>query len=1022
MRSKFLFLFLLFGIGVEWVEAQNGESDLSLADRDNYDIRQYNSENGLPQNSATGLLLDKNDFLWITTQNGLVRFDGRRFRLYDKSNTPAIRSNRFSVIAESSQREVLLVSSFDPAEIYKVDADYKVVTDTQRSRLPHKFLHLNAKGIFDCTPLFKYHARPGNTVDTLFLNNLCSSETYLILNDNEIVVRDRLNQWYYLNNVSAEVKQLPVDSKPEDTHVFVLHGVFCVFSQSGGWRFFRHGIETTIQVDKTLSDLIKKAMPGLKSELGPGGDQVLIRHQNDIYEVSLHKDVLKAELIFQDLQLLDKIIATSFLHDRKNQRLFIATVTSGFIVVTKRLFKALTFDSPDQLDNAFKAFLLLPNKKILTQNGILDKGSRNDHLLFTGQLRPDGNCFYKAKDKSIWLSKEKRLHIYDSNFSTVLAVDSLPLDSYISCIIEDSRHTIWVGTLTSLLKVQGGKLQYVFKRHPPFVKHNIESIVEISPTEFWIACRDGIYVYDIARDSIGENPILPHIYARNFYRAKDNGIWIATYGNGYYKYHMGKFIAFPVDVQHYLSTAHTFLEDDFGFLWISTNHGLFRIMKKELDDFITGGNRSLYYYHIDKSSGFNTNEFNGGCNPASQTDDEGNFYFPSLNGIVYFNPSRVHPELPDRNIFVDDLFVDSEHLDYRKINTIRPDFHRLIVDIATPFFGLEENLKLEYTLDSNGGKWYPVNRDGRITINRLPHGKYELLVRKHNGSVENRFTHLTIPFEVQPHWYRTWLFFVLVALIAGGLVFLLFRLRTRILLNQNLRLQLKVDQRTAELEESTKIKERLLSVIMHDMRSPMFSQALLIDHLHKNFKKFSETELSDLFFLLKDSTNKICQFSTDFLIWYDSQRKGFSIKQENIKLADFIKEHTVLYENIALRKGLTFDRDIPSGLALISDRNILAIVLRNLVDNAVKYTSSGGIGIAADSKDGYIEIIVKDTGQGMTASKITEILATNENYTNTTGPTFGYRFIMELARKLNGEVNMESAPAKGTTVVVSFRV
>jgi K+-sensing histidine kinase KdpD len=231
-----------------------------------------------------------------------------------------------------------------------------------------------------------------------------------------------------------------------------------------------------------------------------------------------------------------------------------------------------------------------------------------------------------------------------------------------------------------------------------------------------------------------------------------------------------------------------------------------------------------------------------------------------------------------------------------------------------------------------------------------------------------------------------------------------------------------VDQRTAELEESTKIKERLLSVIMHDMRSPMFSQALLIDHLHKNFQKFSETELSDLFFLLKDSTNKICQFSTDFLIWYDSQRKGFSIKQENIKLVDFIKEHTVLYENIALRKGLAFDRDIPSGLALISDRNILAIVLRNLVDNAVKYTSSGGIVIAANSNDGYIEIMVKDTGQGMTASKITEILATNENDTNTTGPTFGYRFIMELARKLNGEVNMESAPAKGTTVVVSFRV
>ena len=1025
MRRKFLFLFCLFGIGVVWAEAQNGGSVLSPADRNNYDIKQYNSENGLPQNSATGLLLDKNNFLWITTQNGLVRFDGRRFRIYDKSNTPAIRSNRFSVIAESSQNEVLLGSSFDPSEIYKVGPDYKVVVDTARTRIPHKFLHINSTGIFDCTPLFNHYTRARDGIDTVFLDSLCASETYLILNDNEMVVRDSRNVWYYLNNVSAEVNKLPVSIKDEGAHIFVLNGIFCVFSEKGEWLCFQHGKEKNLSVDKAVSELLKGAFsrPGQKLMIGrPGGDHVIIRHQNDIYELSLHNDVLRAELIFQDLKILDELIATSFLFDKKNQRLFIATVTTGFFIVTKRLFKAVTFNSPDRLDNAFKAFLLLPNKNILTQNGILDKSNENDHLLFKKDLRPDGNCIYKARDRSIWVSKDKQLHIYDSNFSKELAVDSLQLDSYISCIIEDTRHTIWISTLTSLLKIEGGKLQYVFKHYTPFVNHNIESIAEVSPMEFWIATRDGIYIYDIVKNRVGEEPVLPHVYARNFYRARDNSIWVATYGNGYYKYHMGKFIAFPVDQQNYLSTAHTFLEDDFGFFWINTNHGLFRTRKKDLDDFAVGRNNSLYYYHIDKTSGFNTNEFNGGCNPASQMDDEGNFYFPSLNGIVYFNPGRVFPEMPDRGIFVDDLFVDSLPLDYRMTHVIKPDFHRLIVDITTPFFGLEENLKLEYTLDSNGGKWYPVNRDGRITINRLPHGRYKLLVRKENGSAENRFTHMAIAFEVQHHWYNTWIFFSLVALAAGSLLFLLYRLRTRILLRQNLRLQMKVDERTSELEQSTIIKERLLSVIMHDMRSPMFSQALLIDHLHKNFHRFSEQELDELFFLLKDSSNRLCQFSTDFLIWYDSQKQGFSVKREDIDLVDFIKETTVIYESIALRKGLDFYRDVASGLVLISDRNILAIVIRNLVDNAVKYTGSGSVGISAYQEDGQIQIQVKDTGQGMTALKIEEITSFNEKDTNTTGPTFGYRFIMELAQKLNGEVDIESAPARGTTVVVSFKV
>jgi len=1023
MWRKFFILFYLFGIGIGCVEAQYGGIDLSPADRDNYDIKQYNSENGLPQNSATGLLLDKNDFLWITTQNGLVRFDGRRLRIYDKTNTAAIRSNRFSIIAESSQGEVLLGSSFDPSEIYKVDKDNTVVIDTARTRIPHKFLHINSKGFFDCTPLFKYYAGAGHAIDTLFLNNLCASETFVILNDNEIVVRDSLNQWYYLNNVSAQVNKLPVPFKGGGAHVFALNGIFCIFSEKGEWLFFSHGKDTTLQVDKTLSSLVKKVSsisdPNLI--LGPGGDQVIIRDQNDIYEVSLNKDVLRAELIFKNLNILDKIIATSFLYDKKNQRLFIATVTTGFIIVTKKLFKALTFTSADPLDNAFKAFLLLPDKKILTQNGILDKSNGNDHLLFKRDLRPDGNCFYKARDRSIWVSKDKRLHIYDNSVSKELAVDSLPLDSYIGCIIEDSRHTVWISTLTSLLKMEAGKLQYVFRRHPPFVTHNIEYIAEISPTQLWIASRDGIYLYDIAKNSIGETPVLPHVYARNIYRAKDNSIWVATYGNGYYKYYMGKFISLPMDPQNYLSTAHAFLEDDFGFFWISTNHGLFRVRKKDLDDFATGKDDSLYYYYIDKSSGFNTNEFNGGCSPASQTDDEGNFYFPSLDGIVYFNPGRVHPEMPDRAIFVDEFLVDLLRLDHRKTPVIKPDFHQIIVAITTPFYGLEENLKLEYTLDPAREKWYPVNKDGRITINRLPHGKYSLLVRKHNGRARDRFTHMAIAFEVQPHWYDTWIYYALLALTAGSLLILLFRLRIRILRQQNLRLQMKVEERTSELEQSTIIKERLLSVIMHDMRSPMFSQALLIDHLHENFNKLSDQQLNELFFLLKDSSNRICQFSTDFLIWYDSQKEGFSIKSENIELLDFIQETTVLYKDIALRKGLYFNWDIPTGLALISDRNILAIVVRNLVDNAVKYTGSGTIGISASQKNGHIQIQVKDTGQGMTASKIKEIRSINEKDTNREGHTFGYRFIMELVRKLNGDVDIESVPARGTTVVVRFK-
>ncbi|WP_431217483.1 ATP-binding protein [Puia sp. P3] len=77
--------------------------------------------------------------------------------------------------------------------------------------------------------------------------------------------------------------------------------------------------------------------------------------------------------------------------------------------------------------------------------------------------------------------------------------------------------------------------------------------------------------------------------------------------------------------------------------------------------------------------------------------------------------------------------------------------------------------------------------------------------------------------------------------------------------------------------------------------------------------------------------------------------------------------------------------------------------------------------MSASREDGHIQIIVRDTGQGMSPVKIAEITSVNEKAAGGTASNFGYRFIMELTRKLDGVVNIHSAPAAGTTVVVRFR-
>jgi signal transduction histidine kinase len=280
---------------------------------------------------------------------------------------------------------------------------------------------------------------------------------------------------------------------------------------------------------------------------------------------------------------------------------------------------------------------------------------------------------------------------------------------------------------------------------------------------------------------------------------------------------------------------------------------------------------------------------------------------------------------------------------------------------------------------------------------------------------------ISIPFEVLPNWYNTGWFRLLIAAAFLLLVLLVLRLRNRFLLRQNTRLQRKVEERTEELEQSTLLKDQLLSVIMHDLRSPLFSMSLLISHLGENFKRMKADEVEDLLRQLESSSRSISQFSSDFLTWYNSQMNGLTIRKESIDLGSFIRVTGDFYKDIADRKRISFDYQTIPGLILYSDKNILAVVLRNIIDNAIKYTRSGRVGVGTEKRDGQILVSITDTGSGMTPEKIAEILSYSENGPVLVTTSFGYRFITQLTRKLGGELRIDSEPGTGTVVTVAFR-
>jgi signal transduction histidine kinase len=744
------------------------------------------------------------------------------------------------------------------------------------------------------------------------------------------------------------------------------------------------------------------------------GSSTLIRRHNDFYRLRIDNNTLTSTLLFGDLACMENQPVYTMIYDSLSRMLLLGTQNAGLWCITPELFRPLTFRSKNFIDNVFMSFQPLRNGLILTNSGILDHVDDRRSSLFADTAKIDWVCIYRAGDSSIWCSKDKRLYHYDPAFRKGVLIDTAQLESYITGMTTDSENILWISTFSSLIKIENGKLKPVVDRFRDFINHTIESIAAITPTKLWLATRNGLYVFDKTTGEIEPQPILPDTYVRTIFRARDRSLWIGTYGSGYYKYDRGKFYRMPLDADKYLEEANGFLEDNKGFLWISTNHGLFSIFKADLDKIAQGYNIEPFFYYYDKSYGLATNEFNGGCNPSAEEDSHGRFYFPSMNGLVCFSPDSCRGELPDKALYLDAIYVDSTAKYYGEKMNIDPDFTRMQVQVSTPFYGSAENLRIEYCL--NPDKWYPVNADGKILINRLPAGNYNLRIRKRNGWHTGDYATMTIPFKVRPYWYNTPVFWVVLWVV---ILLLVVQLRTRFLRRQNLRLQIMVNERTQELEKSTLIKENLLSIIMHDMRSPLNAQNFLIEQLYQDIRHVSLDTAEQLLRGLLDSGKSIAQFSADFLMWYDSQQEHFTVRKRQVPMLPFVEALLHVYRHVTDRPGLSLHYDVTPELVAYSDENLLGIVVRNLLDNAIKHTPNGCITIKAFRDDLRVVIEVTDTGRGMHPDKIKELCGPSST-ARASGHSFGYRFIREFSQRLGAELNIVSEPGAGTTVTVSF--
>ncbi|MCG8696518.1 MAG: HAMP domain-containing histidine kinase [Bacteroidales bacterium] len=227
-----------------------------------------------------------------------------------------------------------------------------------------------------------------------------------------------------------------------------------------------------------------------------------------------------------------------------------------------------------------------------------------------------------------------------------------------------------------------------------------------------------------------------------------------------------------------------------------------------------------------------------------------------------------------------------------------------------------------------------------------------------------------------------------------------------------------------ELEKSLLAKDQLISILSHDLRSPFsgligFSESL-VEYVEK--KEFDK--LTGIAKIIRKTCHNTFNLLENLLIWVGSQNEMLQYSRESILLKDLVKDTFTLMKDLASQKGISMNCSIDQDVYIYADHHMMETVIRNLVSNAIKYTSKGGeISIISELKPGSVHISVIDSGIGMTDSQQSilfnqDLIESTRGKKKKKGTGLGLLICKELIEKNEGNLIVESELGKGSKFTV----
>ena len=990
-----------------------------------FSLQHYTDENGLPQNSVTQLCFDDSGFLWFATNSGLVRFDGNHFMVIERH----------------------LLGFTDPVIQYIVkDTGLGLVYVIGRSgdlgiihQGKYNMLHAqkNMQKLYKPgSPLLRYI--PGRVFPYAYDGK-----------DYSYIIPATKDVFFVLAN-----GKLTVHGKGKPTKIPIVE------EEIEPWRFFSVGDklyyltqEGTIREYGSQPKNITPAgdLPNNKHYAKNGNEtrailnaatgEVFIYLENALYLMEENKaGELSSRLLLDGFNFSDHTIS-SISYDKVNGRLFLGSYTDGLFMLKRKRFVTLSSYEimGEHISNSYSAQIQFGENKILTSEGsVFGMEGLEDYLYGFSQSSDVASIAKDAKGE-IWTKRISSLYRWDKNAEKLLKI--YRTNRIISVIYTGKDSCIWIGT-----KKPGGLYKMDLRKENTAPERMVSSLPDVNfigqagQRYIWLGTSYGLYIFDTLSNDTERIPGFSNKYINSMYvDEKDTGnVYIVVEQQGIYLYKNQQAHLMPLDGQGFLTHAKCMLKDTTGYFWITTSKGLFRAYGQDFIDFADRKDNRVYYQYYGKSNGFNTNEFNGDCQPCGIILDNGHFSFPSLNGLVVFNPYNINHDYPNAGIYIDRVEVDdkiyaSDDNSYK----LPADFKRIEIYYTSPYFGSHNNLNFETRLKDED--WQPTVTNP-IIFTSLPSGTSNFQIRKIDNGPSDEYATLTIQFNTPPAYWQTWWFILFCIIVFVGIIYSYTKLRIIYIKRQNNYLEESISERTQELKETIRalkesketisrdaeLQKRLTASIAHDVKTPLKYLLLTAGSLSKIPSEQLSSE-QDTIKTIHQSLYRIYHFTDNLLAYIKTQFNDGETKEASpVHLRELIQEKIDIFQDVAKSQSTVIENAVDASFTFICHKDLLSVVIHNLIDNAVKFTFKGLIKINATKVDGYIQISIKDSGFGINQEQMESIclflesedLKWNPGYNKHNG--LGLVIIKEFMNELGGRIQIDSELGQGTEVVISL--